>query len=176
MALHNTPTLKPILLVEDSEHDRELIMIALEKCRLLNPVVAVKDGAEALDYLFRQGDWKDVQDDLPAFVLLDKKLPKLDGHEVLAAIRHDERTRYLPVLMLTSSRHEMDLLKSYEIGVNAYVVKPIEFDDFMSAVKDIGMFWAVLNELPPHGLRAEDDPMLVTSRDASTGRIQTDKR
>ncbi|MGF7188735.1 CheY-like chemotaxis protein [Robbsia andropogonis] len=162
--------------MEDSPHDRELITMALEKCRLVNPIVTVNDGEEALDYLFRRAAWKDVRDDLPAFVLLDKKLPKVDGHEVLAAIRADKRTAYLPVLMLTSSKHEADLLKSYEMGVNAYVVKPIQYQEFMEAVKDIGMFWAVLNEQPPHTVRAEGEPMVVTSINTTTGKVVTDRR
>lgn len=142
--------LRPILLVEDNPNDIELTLIALEKSRLANPVVSVRDGAEALDYLRREGDWTTRVDENPAVILLDKKLPKVDGHEVLKTVRSDERLKRIPVVMLTSSREEKDLLRSYDLGVNAYVVKPVEFDDFMAAISDLGMFWAVLNEPPPY--------------------------
>jgi CheY-like chemotaxis protein len=143
--------LRPILLVEDNPNDIELTLIALEKSRLANPVVSVRDGAEALDYLRREGEWASRADENPAVILLDKKLPKIDGHEVLKSVRGDERLKRIPVVMLTSSREEKDLLRSYDLGVNAYVVKPVEFDDFMAAISDLGMFWAVLNEPPPRG-------------------------
>jgi CheY-like chemotaxis protein len=143
--------LRPILLVEDNPNDIELTLIALEKSRLANPVVSVRDGAEALDYLRREGEWASRVDENPAVILLDKKLPKIDGHEVLKSVRSDERLKRIPVVMLTSSREEKDLLRSYDLGVNAYVVKPVEFDDFMAAISDLGMFWAVLNEPPPRG-------------------------
>jgi CheY-like chemotaxis protein len=143
--------LRPILLVEDNPNDIELTLIALEKSRLANPVVSVRDGAEALDYLRREGEWANRADENPAVILLDKKLPKIDGHEVLKSVRGDERLKRIPVVMLTSSREEKDLLRSYDLGVNAYVVKPVEFDDFMAAISDLGMFWAVLNEPPPRG-------------------------
>jgi CheY-like chemotaxis protein len=143
--------LRPILLVEDNPNDIELTLIALEKSRLANPVVSVRDGAEALDYLRREGEWASRADENPAVILLDKKLPKIDGHEVLKSVRSDERLKRIPVVMLTSSREEKDLLRSYDLGVNAYVVKPVEFDDFMAAISDLGMFWAVLNEPPPRG-------------------------
>ncbi|RFU44949.1 response regulator [Paraburkholderia sp. DHOC27] len=142
--------LRPILLVEDNPNDIELTLIALEKSRLANPVVSVRDGAEALDYLRREGEWTTRTDENPAVILLDKKLPKIDGHEVLKTVRGDERLKRIPVVMLTSSREEKDLLRSYDLGVNAYVVKPVEFDDFMAAISDLGMFWAVLNEPPPY--------------------------
>lgn len=142
--------LRPILLVEDNPDDIELTLIALEKTRLANPVVSVRDGAEALDFLRREGAYAGRSDENPAVILLDKKLPKVDGHEVLRAVRADERLRRVPVVMLTSSREERDLLKSYDLGVNAYVVKPVEFDDFMAAINDLGVFWAVLNEPPPY--------------------------
>lgn len=141
--------LRPILLVEDNPDDIELTMIALEKSRIANPVLSVRDGVEALEYLLRQGQWKDREAGNPAVILLDKKLPRLDGHEVLKAVRNDERLRRIPIVMLTSSREEKDLLRSYDLGVNAYVVKPVELDDFMAAINDVGMFWAVLNESPP---------------------------
>jgi CheY-like chemotaxis protein len=142
--------LRPILLVEDNPNDIELTMIALERARLANPVISVRDGAEALDYLRREGQWADRADENPAVMLLDKKLPKIDGHEVLKAVRADASLRRIPVVMLTSSREEKDLLRSYDLGVNAYVVKPVSFDDFMDAINDLGIFWAVLNEPPPY--------------------------
>jgi CheY-like chemotaxis protein len=142
--------LRPILLVEDNVDDIELTLIALEKTRLANPVVSIRDGAEALDYLRREGQYADRKDENPAVILLDKKLPKIDGHEVLKAVRADDKLKRIPVVMLTSSREEKDLLRSYDLGVNAYVVKPVEFDDFMGAINDLGMFWAVLNEPPPY--------------------------
>jgi CheY-like chemotaxis protein len=142
--------LRPILLVEDNPDDIELTLIALEKSRLANPVVSVRDGAEALEFLRREGPYADRPEENPAVILLDKKLPKVDGHEVLRAVRSDELLRRIPVVMLTSSREERDLLRSYDLGVNAYVVKPVEFDDFMAAINDLGVFWAVLNEPPPY--------------------------
>jgi CheY-like chemotaxis protein len=138
------------LLVEDNVNDIELTLIALEKTRLANPVVSIRDGAEALDYLRREGQYAERKDENPAVILLDKKLPKIDGHEVLKAVRADDKLKRIPVVMLTSSREEKDLLRSYDLGVNAYVVKPVEFDDFMGAINDLGMFWAVLNEPPPY--------------------------
>lgn len=145
--------LRPILLVEDNPNDVELTLIALEKTRLANPVVSLRDGEEALQYLRREGQWANREDENPAVILLDKKLPKIDGHEVLKAVRGDERLKRIPVVMLTSSREESDLLRSYDLGVNAYVVKPVGFDDFMAAINDLGMFWAVLNEPPPYPRR-----------------------
>ncbi|MBN3728395.1 response regulator [Burkholderia sp. Ac-20379] len=145
--------LRPILLVEDNPDDIELTMIALEKTRLANPVVSVRDGEEALQFLRREGKWADRPDQSPAVILLDKKLPKIDGHEVLKIVRGDSNLRHIPVVMLTSSREEKDLLRSYDLGVNAYVVKPVAFDDFMAAINDLGMFWAVLNEPPPYQQR-----------------------
>jgi len=136
--------------VEDNINDIELTLIALEKTRLANPVVSIRDGAEALDYLRREGQYADRKDENPAVILLDKKLPKIDGHEVLKHVRADDKLKRIPVVMLTSSREEKDLLRSYDLGVNAYVVKPVEFDDFMAAINDLGMFWAVLNEPPPY--------------------------
>lgn len=145
-----TSVLRPILLVEDNPDDIELTLIALEKSRLANPVVSVRDGAEVLEFLRREGPYADRPEENPAVILLDKKLPKVDGHEVLRAVRSDELLRRIPVVMLTSSREERDLLRSYDLGVNAYVVKPVEFDDFMAAINDLGVFWAVLNEPPPY--------------------------
>ena len=140
---------KPILLVEDNPNDIELVMIALEKVNLSNQIVSLRDGADALDYLRCEGKWKDREHEAPAVILLDKKLPKVDGHEVLSAVRNDPTLRLTPIVMLTSSREETDLLRSYELGVNAYVVKPVEFEDFMSAIGDLGVFWGVLNEPSP---------------------------
>jgi CheY-like chemotaxis protein len=138
------------LLVEDNPNDIELTLIALEKTHLANPVISVRDGEEALQFLRREGQWATRTDENPAVILLDKKLPKIDGHEVLKAVRADEHLKRIPIVMLTSSREERDLLRSYDLGVNAYVVKPVEFDDFMGAISDLGVFWAVLNEPPPY--------------------------
>lgn len=141
--------LKPILLVEDNPHDLELTLIALEKSQLANEVIVVRDGAEALDYLHARGDYAERQKGNPAVVLLDLKLPKVDGIEVLREVRTTQELRGLPVVMLTSSREEQDLIRSYELNVNAYVVKPVDFKEFVRAISDLGIFWAVLNEPPP---------------------------
>src|SRR3954469_14424821 len=140
--------LKPILLVEDNPKDVELTLVALQRSRLANEVIVLRDGAEALDYLRCEGEYCQRAKGNPAVVLLDLKLPKVDGLQVLAAIKNDETLRQVPVVMLTSSREESDLLKSYQLGVNAYVVKPVAFEEFMEAVKQLGAFWAVLNERP----------------------------
>lgn len=145
--------LKPILLVEDNPHDLELTLIALSKSQLANEVVIARDGAEALDYLHRRGEFKDRPQGSPAVVLLDLKLPKVDGLEVLKEIRTAANLRSQPVVMLTSSKEEQDLLRSYELGVNAYVVKPVDFTEFLRAIADLGIFWAVLNEPPPGSSR-----------------------
>lgn len=145
--------LKPILLVEDNPNDLELTLIALEKSQLANEVVVVRDGAEALDYLSMQGAWAKRQEGNPAVLLLDLKLPKVDGLEVLRHIRSTASLKSLPVVMLTSSKEEQDLLRSYELGVNAYVVKPVDFQEFVKAIADLGIFWAVLNEPPPGSMR-----------------------
>ena len=141
--------LKRILLVEDSPHDVELMLSALDENRLANEVVVVRDGEEALDYLLRRGIFKLRAEGNPAVVLLDLKLPKVDGLEVLEKVKTDPRQRQVPVVMLTSSREERDLVKSYELGVNAFVVKPVDFNAFFEAIQDLGMFWAILNEPPP---------------------------
>lgn len=143
------PELRPILLVEDNARDLELTMAALAKCQLANDIVTVRDGAEALDYLYSRGDFANRAPGDPAVVLLDLKLPKVNGLEVLEEIKGDEARRQIPIVMLTSSREEKDLVKSYELGVNAFVVKPVDFDDFFEAIQDLGMFWAILNEPPP---------------------------
>jgi CheY-like chemotaxis protein len=141
--------LKPILLVEDNPKDIELTLAALERCGLANDVVVMRDGAEALDYLLRRGRYAARNSTDPAVVLLDLKLPKVDGLQVLEALKGSPTLGTMPVVMLTSSREERDLLTSYRLGVNAFVVKPVDFQAFFSAIRDLGMFWAVLNEPPP---------------------------
>ena len=141
-------TLKNILIAEDNQKDVELTLEALADYNLANQVVVVRDGVEALEYLQYQGRFKERQGGDPSVLLLDIKMPRMDGLEVLHNIRHDSRLKTLPVVMLTSSREEPDLKRCYELGVNAYVVKPVNFKDFMEAVKTIGIFWALLNELP----------------------------
>lgn len=145
--------LKPILLVEDNPHDLELTLIALSKSQLANEVVIVRDGAEALDYLHRRGEFVERVVGNPAVILLDLKLPKVDGLEVLKEIRETEGLKSVPVVMLTSSKEEQDVVRSYSLGVNAYVVKPVDFTEFLKAIADLGMFWAVLNEPPPGSRR-----------------------
>ncbi|MFO0577739.1 MAG: response regulator [Polyangia bacterium] len=145
--------LKPILLVEDNPKDLELALLALEKSNLANEVVTVRDGKEALDYLFRRGVHADRQQGNPAVVLLDLKLPKVDGIQVLEKIKAEPSLQAVPVVMLTTSREEKDLLRSYQLGVNAYVVKPVAFKDFIDAIQELGVFWAVVNEPPPGSLK-----------------------
>ncbi len=145
--------LKPILLVEDNPNDLELTLIALAKSQLANEVVVVRDGAEALDYLHRRGEFAERAAGNPAVILLDLKLPKVDGLEVLREIRGTEALKSIPVCMLTSSKEEQDVVRSYELGVNGYVVKPVDFAEFVRAIADLGIFWAVLNEPPPGSRR-----------------------
>ena len=145
--------LKPILLVEDSPKDVELTLAALEQCQLANAVVVVRDGAEALDYLRRAGQYGNRDPGNPAVVLLDLKLPKVDGLEVLKEIRNTDSLKSVPVVMLTSSKEEQDVVRSSAMGVNAYVVKPVDFAEFLKAIADLGIFWAVLNEPPPGSRR-----------------------
>ncbi len=145
--------LKPILLVEDDPRDLELTLVALERSQLANEVIVVRDGATALEYLNREGQYAQRSEGNPAVILLDLKLPKVNGLEVLKAVRSTERLRSIPVVMLTSSHEESDVLRSYELGVNAYVVKPVEFKQFVTAIADLGVFWAVLNEPPPGSLK-----------------------
>jgi CheY-like chemotaxis protein len=142
--------LRPILLVEDNPNDLELTLAALSKCQLANEVVVARDGAEALDYLHRRGPWASREPRHPAVVLLDLKLPKVDGLEVLEQVKNHPALQQIPVVMLTSSREERDLVKSYQMGVNAFVVKPIDFNAFFEAIQDLGMFWGVVNVPPPH--------------------------
>lgn len=143
------PELRPILLVEDNPRDLELTLTALEKCQIANDIVVARDGAEALDFLYLSGSHATRDPGDPAVVLLDLKLPKVDGLEVLEKVKRDENLRHVPVVMLTSSREEQDLVKSYQLGVNAFVVKPVEFNQFFKAIQDLGVFWALLNEPPP---------------------------
>lgn len=146
--------LKPILLVEDNPQDLELTLIALERSQLANEVIVLRDGAEAIEYLTQTGAYEDRVPGNPAVVLLDLKLPKVDGIQVLQEIRSQPLLKSLPVVMLTSSREEQDVLRSYALGVNAYVVKPVNFQEFVSAISDLGVFWAVLNEPPPGSAKA----------------------
>lgn len=146
-------TLKRILLVEDNPNDAELTLEALAEHNLANGVEWVHDGAEALDYLYCRGKYHGHDCSDLSVVLLDLKLPKVDGIEVLRTIKSDEKLKLLPVVVLTSSREERDMIDTYRLGVNAYVVKPVNFHDFMDAVKELGVFWALINEPPPAGSR-----------------------
>lgn len=140
---------KRILLVEDNVQDELLTLRALEKNNILNKVDVVRDGQEALDYIFRRGSYADLaHEPYPQFVLLDLKLPKIDGLEVLRQVREFEPTRRLPVVILTTSNEERDLLNGYELGANSYVRKPVDFKEFMGAVKNLGLYWLILNEVP----------------------------
>jgi len=142
-----------ILLAEDNAQDAELTLTALAEYNLANEVVVVGDGEQALDYLFFRGRYKQRPNGNPAVVLLDLKMPKVDGLEVLRAIKQDEKLKTIPVVMLTSSREEEDLVRSYRLGVNAYVVKPVDFQAFLEAVRQLGAFWTVHNEPPPGSIR-----------------------
>jgi CheY-like chemotaxis protein len=141
--------LKRILLAEDNERDVELTLAALDEHNLANEVIVARDGAEALDYLYVRGKFAGHANGLPVVVLLDLKMPKVDGLEVLRQMRSDPELKFVPVVMVTSSREEQDLVHSYELGVNAYVVKPVDFQKFVESVKQIGVFWAIINEPPP---------------------------
>ena len=147
--------LKPIVLVEDNPRDLELTLIALEEARLVNEVVSLRDGAEAIDYLACQGPWLDREKGNPAVIMLDIKLPKRNGLEVLEWIRSRPDLKNVPVVILTSSNEEADVLKGYELGVNAYVIKSVRFEEFVKAVQQLGGFRAVLNEPPPGGIRPQ---------------------
>ena len=144
--------LKRILLVEDSANDIELILAALEENRMANEVVVVRDGEEALDYLYRRGVYRLRREGNPVVVLLDLKLPKVDGLEVLAQLKSDQELKVIPVVVLTSSGEEQDLIKSYNLGTNAYVVKPVDFHEFVDSIREFGLFWAVVNQPPPGSL------------------------
>lgn len=139
---------RPILLVEDSALDVELTIASLAKF-VANPVDVARDGAEALDYLFRRGAFAGRGTGTPVLVMLDLKMPKVDGLEVLRTIKADPTLKQIPVVVLTSSREQRDVIQSYKLGVNAYVVKPVEFEKFVDAVKQLGLFWLLLNEPPP---------------------------
>jgi len=139
-----------ILLVEDNPSDVEMTLRALKKHNLANKVHVVRDGAEALDYIFATGIYAERNiDDHPKVILLDLKLPKVDGMEVLRRIRADERTKCVPVVVLTSSQEERDIVESYKLGVNSYIVKPVDFDKFLSTVQELGLYWLLLNKPPP---------------------------
>ena len=147
--------LKRILLAEDSPRDAELTLAALDEHHLANEVALVRDGAEALDYLYHRGEFADVGTALPVVVILDLKMPRVNGLEVLRQMKNDQRLKRVPVVMLTSSREEKDLADSYRLGVNAYVVKPVDFQKFLASVRQLGSFWAMINEPPPEMPRDE---------------------
>jgi CheY-like chemotaxis protein len=141
--------LRPILLADDNAKDVELILEAMAENNLANRIVVVKDGIEVMEYLRCEAKYKDRNPGQPAVILLDIKMPRMDGIEVLRKIRSDEKLKMISVVVLTSSREERDLFESYHLGVNAYVVKPVLFKDFVNVVKQIGSFWAIINEIPP---------------------------
>ena len=150
-------TVKRILLAEDSDRDAELTLNALAQHNLVNEIERVRDGAETLDYLYRRGQFSSRPNGNPAVVLLDLKMPKVDGLEVLRQIRSDPQLKLIPVVVMTSSREEQDVVRSYELGANAYVVKPVKFNEFVNAVKQVGVFWAIINQPPGDqpGLKAD---------------------
>ena len=148
-------TTRHILLVEDDPRDEDLTLAALEEHTLPNKVFVVRDGAEALDYLYCRGKFKTRESGNPVAVLLDLKMPKVDGIEVLKIVKSDEHLRTIPIVVLTSSREEPDLKECYKLGANAYVVKPVDFAEFVKAVKHLGVFWTAVNEPPPHGAKKE---------------------
>jgi CheY-like chemotaxis protein len=141
--------LKKILLAEDNKNDAELTLAALKACRLSNDVEVVKDGADALDYIYHRAGYSDRPYGLPCVIFLDLKMPRVDGLEVLRQVKGDPAVRHIPIVMLTSSREERDLVSSYDLGVNAFVVKPVDFGQFLESIRGLGMFWAVINEPPP---------------------------
>jgi CheY-like chemotaxis protein len=149
--------IRTILFAEDNPKDVELTLEALGDHNLANNVIVVRDGVETMDYLRREGKYKQRKPGNPAVLLLDIKMPRMDGIEVLRAIRKDKTLKMIPVVMLTSSREQQDLIKSYELGVNAYVVKPVDFKEFIEAVKQLGIFWAVINEVPPSSKLSDKD-------------------
>ncbi|HWY53421.1 MAG TPA: response regulator [Terriglobales bacterium] len=138
-----------ILIVEDDPKDVELTLTALEEFNLANEIIVVRDGEEALDYLHYRGQFQSRGTDNPAVMLLDLKLPKVDGLDVLKQVKSDEKLRMIPVVVLTSSNQEKDMVASYKLGVNAYVVKPVDFHEFVNAIRELGVFWGVINEPPP---------------------------
>jgi CheY-like chemotaxis protein len=143
------PKIKRILLAEDNPNDIELTLAAFHECRLANQVEVVRDGAEALDYIYQRGHFAERASGLPGVILLDLKMPRVDGLEVLRQIKSDPNLKQIPVVMLTSSREEKDLVFSYNLGVNAFVVKPVDFTQFVEAIRTLGVFWAIVNEPPP---------------------------
>ena len=149
--------LRRILLAEDNANDVELTVAALKANRLANEVVVVRDGAQALDYLYRRAEFASREPGLPALVLLDLKMPKVDGLEVLRVLKTDPAMRAVPIVVLTSSREEQDLVRSYDLGVNAYVVKPVTFSRFVEALRELGVFWAEINEPPPGSIGRRAD-------------------
>ena len=142
-----------ILIVEDDPNDVELTMTALEEYHLANEVVVTRDGQQALDYLHCRGEFSARPRENPAVMLLDLKLPKVDGLEVLQQVKSDQNLKIIPVVVLTSSQEEKDMMRSYRLGVNAYVVKPVDFHEFVNAVKELGVFWAVINQPPPGSMK-----------------------
>jgi CheY-like chemotaxis protein len=142
-----------ILIVEDDPKDIELTMTALEEYNLANEVVVARDGVEALDYLYCRGQFKDRTNENPAVMLLDLKLPNVDGLEVLQQVKSDENLKMIPVVVLTSSHEEKDMVASYKLGVNAYVVKPVDFHEFVNAIRELGVFWAIINAPPPGSIK-----------------------
>jgi CheY-like chemotaxis protein len=142
-----------ILLVEDDPKDVELTLTALDEYKLANEVVVARDGEEALDYLFSRGKFEARGNGQPAVLLLDLKLPKVDGLEVLQQVKSDPNLKLIPVVILTSSHEERDMVTSYKLGVNAYVVKPVDFHEFVNAIKELGVFWALINEPPPGSIK-----------------------
>ena len=144
----NKRELRTILLAEDSPADAEMAIDALNGAHLANPVVHVEDGVDCLDYLYSRGAWEGRDSGDPAVVLLDIKMPRMNGFEVLTKMRADERLRRIPVVILSSSREESDLARSWDLGANAYVIKPVDVDQFFDAVRTLGQFWAVLNQAP----------------------------
>lgn len=164
-------TLRRVLLADDDPNDVELALSALSRHHLANEVIVVQDGVEAMDYLRRQGAFTRRPDGDPAVVLLDLKMPRMDGLEVLKIMKSDEDLRSIPVVMLTSSREEKDLIESYRLGANAYVVKPVGFKEFVETVTNLGLFWAVLNQPPPErGERGpvQDDEVLAVAEPAGS--------
>lgn len=139
-----------ILLVEDNPTDAELTLRALRRNNLANNVVWVKDGAEALDFLHCRGNYANRKNGTPKLILLDLKLPKIDGIEVLRELKTDSKTKIIPVVMLTSSQEERDLVESYRLGVNSYIVKPVDFEKFLETVSQVGFYWSLMNKIPPH--------------------------
>jgi DNA-binding response OmpR family regulator len=142
-----------ILMVEDDNNDVEMTLAALEEYNLANEVALTRDGEEALDYLYCRGKYQSRLNENPAVLLLDLKLPKVDGLEVLRQVKSDEKLKMIPVVVLTSSHEEKDMVASYKLGVNAYVVKPVDFHEFVNAIKELGVFWAVINVAPPGSVR-----------------------